>query len=318
MAVASQPATASRHSPNVALTLPAAPVPPGPSCQTKKHIGFSGRLCDRRLQQHRPGRLAVAPCELGRTRSRSSPRNRAGKVAAEYGVPLSNSVGPGNYVPCSMARCKWRFSSTCRSTYRCRADRVVRKRRALSDTCIERPRLYRPQPAASASQLCARETRRFAVRELHGVGGPTAVITTAPIRLVSHFIKGIARHRAGRGRRPRHPPTAPAGLTERLGIKTIHIAERDTQVSTIPKSRGIIQHLPIDRFYGELRSRRARLGDAAYFPRRRTISAGPRSICAPGGSDGAQLDASRRPLSRVSDHPRRIDLDRRLFDIARR
>src|SRR5271170_7018450 len=39
---------------------------------------------------------------------------------------------------------------------------------------------------------------------------------------------------------------------------------------------------------------------------------------APGGGDaGTQLDAARRTLSRISDYPQRIDLDRRLPDRRR-
>lgn len=89
-----------------------------------------------------------------------------------------------------------------------------------------------------------------------GGGGPTAVLTHGVNPgLVSHFVKkalldvaaatGVAvaepRDRAGW-----------AGLSQRLNIKTIHIAERDTQVSALAKRPGeFVNTWSIEGFAGE-------------------------------------------------------------------
>jgi len=72
--------------------------------------------------------------------------------------------------------------------------------------------------------------------------GPTAVITHgANPGLVSHFVKqallDLARASALTPRAPRERRDW-ARLAQRLGIKVIHIAERDTQVSNVPKEPG--------------------------------------------------------------------------------
>jgi homospermidine synthase len=125
------------------------------------------------------------------------------------------------------------------------------------DTCIE------PWPGGYTDpNLSASQRSNYALREEalglrpRSAGGPTAVLTHgANPGLVSHFVKqalvDIARSedpaaavpdgRAGWG-----------GLAERLGIRVIHIAERDTQVSAIPKSVGeFVNTWSIDGFFSE-------------------------------------------------------------------
>jgi homospermidine synthase len=125
------------------------------------------------------------------------------------------------------------------------------------DTCIE------PWPGGYTDpNLTASERSNYALRESalalrqRYAGGSTAVLTHgANPGLVSHFVKqalidmaradnpaaAIPGDRAGWGR-----------LAERLGVKVIHIAERDTQVASIPKSVGeFVNTWSIDGFFSE-------------------------------------------------------------------
>ena len=135
---------------------------------------------------------------------------------------------------------------------------LCREKTALYlDTCIEPwPGGYTdPNLTASQRSNYALREAALAVRRNHP-GGPTAVLTHgANPGLVSHFVKqalvdvarsedpqaAIPADRAGWGR-----------LAERLGVKAIHIAERDTQVSSIPKSPGeFVNTWSIDGFFSE-------------------------------------------------------------------
>jgi len=90
-------------------------------------------------------------------------------------------------------------------------------------------------------------------------GGPTAITAHgANPGLVSHFVKAalldIARDTGAPVATP--PPAADraawAGIAERLGVKVIHIAERDTQVSNTPKKPGeFVNTWSVDGFVGE-------------------------------------------------------------------
>jgi homospermidine synthase len=90
-------------------------------------------------------------------------------------------------------------------------------------------------------------------------GGPTSVTAHgANPGLVSHFVKqallDIARDTGAPVAIP--PPAADraawAALAERLGIKVIHIAERDTQVADRPKKPGeFVNTWSVDGFVGE-------------------------------------------------------------------
>jgi homospermidine synthase len=80
---------------------------------------------------------------------------------------------------------------------------------------------------------------------------------------VSHFVKQalidvaplIRRSRAERPRRL-------GRLAQRLGVKAIHIAERDTQVSTTPAPGEFVNTWSIDGFGSEGSAGRTRLGNA--------------------------------------------------------
>src|SRR5215472_9972569 len=111
------------------------------------------------------------------------------------------------------------------------------------DTCIEPwPGGYTDPslPPSARSNYALRESA-LALRSLYP-GGPTAVLTHgANPGLVSHFVKqaliDLARDAGLGGTTPATRPEW-AGLAETLGVKVIHIAERDTQVSALPKEPG--------------------------------------------------------------------------------
>src|SRR5579862_6441303 len=118
---------------------------------------------------------------------------------------------------------------------------LCREKRALYlDTCIEPwPGGYTDPhlPPSARSNYALRESA-LALRR-SGAENPTAVLTHgANPGLVSHFVKqallDVARDLAPMS----EPPVDRTGwgrLAERVGVKAIHIAERDTQVSAIPK-----------------------------------------------------------------------------------
>ena len=105
------------------------------------------------------------------------------------------------------------------------------------DTCIEPwPGGYTDPtvPAGRRTNYALRE-EALALRA-GNARAPTAVLTHgANPGLVSHFVKqallNIAADTGVDGRQSRPRATTGATLARRLGVKVIHIAERDTQVS---------------------------------------------------------------------------------------
>ncbi len=222
---------------------------------------------DCRLRQHRPGHVAADPAP-----HRHERRTQVTIVTAEDARPRRSAEASA----CSFIRraadarelratCSSRFSapaiscSTCRSTSRAVAlVELCREQGALYlDTCIEpwpggytdptfRPRSAPTTRCARARWRCARNSR----------AAPTAVLTHgANPGLVSHFVKeallDLAARSRLRSRRPRAAQNGPRSRAE-LGVKAIHIAERDTQVSRIPKQPGeFVNTWSIDGFVGE-------------------------------------------------------------------
>jgi homospermidine synthase len=124
------------------------------------------------------------------------------------------------------------------------------------DTCIEPwPGLYtdRSLPPAARSNYALRE----AALALRTPGeAPTAVLTHgANPGLVSHFVKQALLDLANDTGIEISPPTTRQGwgeLSQRLGVKVIHIAERDTQVASRAKKPGeFVNTWSIDGFYSE-------------------------------------------------------------------
>jgi homospermidine synthase len=126
------------------------------------------------------------------------------------------------------------------------------------DTCIEPWVGGYTDPSKTPSQrsnYALRESARALIAKYKD--GPTAVLTHgANPGLVSHFVKEALLHIA---RDTGHGTTVPADragwakLAKDLGVKVIHIAERDTQVAQVqPKRRGeFVNTWSIDGFVGE-------------------------------------------------------------------
>ncbi|HWB49367.1 MAG TPA: saccharopine dehydrogenase C-terminal domain-containing protein [Stellaceae bacterium] len=190
---------------------------------------------------------------------------RGHEVAAEYGVEfvetaltednyrrvLEPLIGPGDF----LLNVSVEVASVALIT-------LAQERGALYlDTCIEPwPGGY-TDPDLSPSQRSNYALREgaLALRRRHAggtAGGPTAVLTHgANPGLVSHFVKQALVDIARRDDPAAPVPTDRTGwgrLAERLGIKVIHIAERDTQVAAIPKAVGeFVNTWSIDGFFSE-------------------------------------------------------------------
>ncbi len=126
------------------------------------------------------------------------------------------------------------------------------------DTCIEPwPGGY-TDTSLSPSQRSNYALREQAldVRQKAGGKGPTAILTHgANPGLVSHFVKQAMLDVAeATGVKLAVPKTRAdwATLGERLNVKVIHIAERDTQVANRPKLPGeFVNTWSVDGFYSE-------------------------------------------------------------------
>jgi homospermidine synthase len=123
------------------------------------------------------------------------------------------------------------------------------------DTCIEPWAGGYTDPSLTPSQRSNYALRESALA-LAGGSGPTAVLTHgANPGLVSHFVKQALLNIARDTNVHTSVPTARthwAELARRLGVKVIHIAERDTQTATFAKQPGeFVNTWSIDGFVGE-------------------------------------------------------------------
>ena len=201
----------------------------------------------------RPDQIVVITAEL-----------RGHEVAEEYGVRfVETALTRENYraVLDPLARRRRFPAQRVGRRVERRADRAVPGQGRALSRYLHRAvagRLYRPEPAAFGA-LQLRAARERAGAAPHGIGGnagPTAVITHgANPGLVSHFVKQALIDLARDADSATAAPADRAGwarLAERLGVKAIHIAERDTQVSTIPKEPGeFVNTWSIDGFFSE-------------------------------------------------------------------
>src|SRR5579875_2345710 len=124
------------------------------------------------------------------------------------------------------------------------------------DTCIEPwPGGYTdPDLTPSLRSNYALRENALALRAKQP-GGPTAVVTHgANPGLVSHFVKVALLDLAEESNIKNEPKSREqwAALAAELGVKVIHIAERDTQISRIPKQPGeFVNTWSIDGFVAE-------------------------------------------------------------------
>jgi homospermidine synthase len=123
------------------------------------------------------------------------------------------------------------------------------------DTCIEPWAGGYTDPSLTPSQRSNYALRESALA-LAGGSGPTAVLTHgANPGLVSHFVKQALLNIAiDTGVDTAVPADRPgwAALSQALGVKVIHIAERDTQTASYAKQPGeFVNTWSIDGFVGE-------------------------------------------------------------------
>jgi homospermidine synthase len=201
--------------------------------------------------------LEIAPRQI--TIVTAEPRGR--EVAAEYGIAfvetaltrdnyravLAPRLGPGDF----LLNVSVDVSSVALIEF-CQGQGAL-----YLDTCIEPwPGGYTDPalPPAARSNYALRETALDLGHRYPA--GPTAVVTHgANPGLVSHFVKQALVDLAAEAGFDATLPAAQgdwARLARRLGIKAIHIAERDTQVATMPKDPGeFVNTWSIDGFVSE-------------------------------------------------------------------
>jgi len=127
------------------------------------------------------------------------------------------------------------------------------------DACIEPWAGGYTDTALTPSQRSNYGLRELALALRHPDRGPTAVLTHGVNPgLVSHFVKqalldlAAALLPAGAAGDEPRDRAAWAALAQRLGVKVIHVAERDTQVSDQPKRPGeFVNTWSIEGFAGE-------------------------------------------------------------------
>ena len=199
------------------------------------------------------------------------------------------------------------------------------------DTVVE------PWPGFYYDKSLGNEARtNYALRETvmaerrRNPGGTTAVSCCgANPGMVSWFVKqALSTSPPISATRAREPKSRDdwARLAQRLGVKGVHIAERDTQRAKTPKPRNVfVNTWSIEGFLSE-GMQPAELGWGAHekwapanagFHKER-LRRGDLSQAARRQHPRALLDADGARPVRLPRHPQRIDLDRRLLHGARR
>jgi homospermidine synthase len=215
----------------------------------KKHAVFRGRLVIVGFGSIGQGVLPLLMRHIEMDPSQvtivtAEPRGR--EVAAEYGVGFDETaltrdnyramldprIGGGDF----LLNLSVDVSSTAL------VELCSEKGALYLDTCIEPwPGGYTDPslPPSARSNYALRESALALSRRVPR--GPTAVVTHgANPGLVSHFVKQALVDLAGDAGSAAAPQDRAewARLAQRLGVKVIHIAERDTQVSNLPKEPG--------------------------------------------------------------------------------
>jgi homospermidine synthase len=230
----------------------------------KKHVAFPGRLVIVGFGSIGQGVLPLLLRHIEIAAERitiitAEPRGH--DVAAEYGIRfietaltrsnyralLEPQLGPGDF----LLNVSVDVSSVA-------LIELCQERGALYlDTCIEPwPGGYTDPglPPSARSNYALRESA-LALRGRYRRGSTAVLTHGANPGLVSHFVKQALIDLAHDTGFPEGAPATRdewARLAERLGVRVIHIAERDTQVSTMPKEPGeFVNTWSIDGFVSE-------------------------------------------------------------------
>jgi homospermidine synthase len=230
----------------------------------QKHVAFTGRLVMigfgsigqgvlPLLLRHieiDPGRITIITAE---------PRGH--EVAAEYGIRfVETALTQSNYrtvLEQQLGAGDFLLNVSVDVSSVALAEVCQEKGALYLDTCIEPwPGGYTDPnlPPSARSNYALRESA-LALRKRYPHGATAVLTHGANPGLVSHFVKQALIDLA---KVPDLGAAAPgdradwARLAERLGVKVIHIAERDTQVSNLPKEPGeFVNTWSIDGFFSE-------------------------------------------------------------------
>ncbi len=230
----------------------------------KKHVAFPGRLVIVGFGSIGQGVLPLLLRHLEIPADRitiitAEPRGH--DVAAEYGIRfIQTALTRGNYralLEPQLGKDDFLLNVSVDVSSVALIELCQERGALYLDTCIEPwPGGYTDPslPPSARSNYALRESA-LALRGRHP-RGPTAVLTHgANPGLVSHFVKQALLDLArSAGLKDRELATRAdwAHLAETLGVKVIHIAERDTQVSTVPKKPGeFVNTWSIDGFISE-------------------------------------------------------------------
>jgi homospermidine synthase len=228
------------------------------------HTVFGGRLVMLGFGSIGQGVLPLILCHIEMPRERIqivSADARGESVAMEYGVTLiTTAITRENYrtVLGSMLGRGDFLLNLCVDVSSVALVTLCRELGVLYlDTCVEPWSGGYVDPSLSMSErsnYALRESVLALVRP--GANDPTAVMTHgANPGLVSHFVKRALLNIAADTTLDSPEPTTReewAALAAGLGVKVIHIAERDTQTAGIAKQRGeFVNTWSIDGFIGE-------------------------------------------------------------------
>lgn len=227
------------------------------------HVNFTGRLVMVGFGSIGQGVLPLLLRHIDMTAQQITivtAEERGADIAREYGVrfveqPLTREnyaavldplLGPGDF----LLNVSVDVASTALVAF-CREKDVL-----YLDTCIEPWAGGYTDPSLSPSARSNYALREAALALRKGGPGATAVLTHgANPGLVSHFVKQALLDLArDTGLGAAQPATRQqwGELAHRLGVRVIHVAERDTQVASHPKRRGeFVNTWSIDGFYGE-------------------------------------------------------------------
>ncbi len=230
----------------------------------RKHVAFSGRLVIVGFGSIGQGVLPLLLRHLEIDRSQitiMTAEPRGHEVAAEYGIRFTETaLTRENYramLDSQLGRGDFLLNVSVDVSSVALIELCQEKGALYLDTCIEPwPGGYTDPslPPAARSNYALRESA-LALRRRYP-GGPTAILTHgANPGLVSHFVKQALidlAQASGLGASVPRGRADWALLAERLGLKVIHIAERDTQVARLPKEPGeFVNTWSIDGFVSE-------------------------------------------------------------------
>src|SRR5271165_142636 len=227
-----------------------------------KHVAFGGRLVMLGFGSIGQGVLPLIQRHIDIPRERIrivSGDTRGQEIAAEYGVSFAVSpVTRDNYreLLAPLLRAGDFLLNLSVDVSSVALIGFARARGALYlDTCIEPWAGGYTDPSLTPSQRSNYALRESALALAAGAG-PTAVLTHgANPGLVSHFVKQALLNVAQDTGGETDVPATRAGwaaLSRDLGVKVIHIAERDTQEASITKQPGeFVNTWSIDGFVGE-------------------------------------------------------------------